>query len=118
MSSESYRQKGLEHHGDDCAVCGDPEDVIHHRDGDRTNNAILNLVPLCHACHQKIHGGNAKNDMAEKLVRELGKIPKSGDHTSISVSHELADELHSRKARGESYEDVIWRLIEEEDNDR
>ena len=32
--------------------------------------------------------------------------------TSIRVSHELADELHSRKDRGDSYEDVIWELIE------
>lgn len=33
--------------------------------------------------------------------------------TSIRVSEELADELHSRKDRGDSYEDVIWGLIEE-----
>lgn len=35
--------------------------------------------------------------------------------TSIQVTDELADELHSRKSRGESYEDVIWRLIEREE---
>lgn len=33
--------------------------------------------------------------------------------TSIQVSDELADELHARKSRGESYEDVIWQLVEE-----
>jgi len=33
--------------------------------------------------------------------------------TSIRVSNELADELFDRKGRGESYEDVIWRLIEQ-----
>lgn len=32
--------------------------------------------------------------------------------TTIQVSDELADELHGRKGRGDSYEDVIWRLIE------
>jgi predicted CopG family antitoxin len=32
--------------------------------------------------------------------------------TTIQVSDELADELHDRKERGDSYEDVIWRLIE------
>jgi hypothetical protein len=32
--------------------------------------------------------------------------------TSIQVSDELADDLHERKQRGDSYEDVIWRLIE------
>ena len=35
--------------------------------------------------------------------------------TSIRVSGELADELYARKNRGDSYEDVIWRLIEEAD---
>lgn len=37
------------------------------------------------------------------------------EYTSIRVSPELADELHSRKNRGDSYEDVIWRLIEQAD---
>ena len=36
--------------------------------------------------------------------------------TSIQVTDELADELYSRKGRGETYEDVIWRLIDDEDN--
>lgn len=35
--------------------------------------------------------------------------------TSIQTSDELADELWNRKKRGESYEDVIWRLIEQAD---
>jgi len=37
--------------------------------------------------------------------------------TSIRVSEELADELHERKARGDSYEDVIWRLIEDSNDE-
>jgi len=37
------------------------------------------------------------------------------DYTSIRITEELADELHDRKARGDSYEDVIWRLIEAEE---
>ena len=37
--------------------------------------------------------------------------------TTIQVSDELADELHNRKSRGESYEDVIWRLIDEAGDD-
>lgn len=32
--------------------------------------------------------------------------------TSIRVSEDLADELHNRKNRGDSYEDVIWELVE------
>lgn len=37
--------------------------------------------------------------------------------TTIQVSDELADELHSRKDRGDSYEDVIWGLIERAGDD-
>jgi predicted CopG family antitoxin len=37
--------------------------------------------------------------------------------TSIQVTDELADELYNRKQRGESYEDVIWRLIEQADDE-
>ena len=35
--------------------------------------------------------------------------------TTISVSEELADDLYARKGRGESYEDVIRRLIDKAD---
>jgi len=31
--------------------------------------------------------------------------------TTIQISDELADELYSRKERGETYEDVIWRNL-------
>ena len=34
--------------------------------------------------------------------------------TSIQVSEALADELHARKDRGDSYEDVIWGLMEDD----
>lgn len=37
--------------------------------------------------------------------------------TTISVSDELADELYERKGRGESYEDVIWTLLEADSGD-
>ncbi|WP_353635665.1 hypothetical protein ABSL23_17365 (plasmid) [Halobacterium sp. NMX12-1] len=37
--------------------------------------------------------------------------------TTIQVSDELADELHARKERGDSYEDVIWRLIDVQETD-
>jgi predicted CopG family antitoxin len=47
----------------------------------------------------------------------MDSTPEAPDmgRTTIQVSDELADELHSRKDRGDSYEDVIWRLIEASD---
>ena len=114
MSSREYRSVGLDEHGDKCAVCGAEEDAIHHRDGDKTNNDASNLVPLCAEHHQKVHAGH---DEVAGLVRELGKRPGSGERRPIQVSDKLADELHDRKDRGESYEDVIWGLIEDADRE-
>jgi predicted CopG family antitoxin len=37
--------------------------------------------------------------------------------TTISVSEELADELHEMKDRGDSYEDVIWELIDDSEGE-
>jgi|GEM_PF-2082017 len=36
--------------------------------------------------------------------------------TTLQISDELADELHRRKKRSDAVEDVIWRLIETEDD--
>jgi hypothetical protein len=49
-----------------------------------------------------------------KLMSEATEASGMSD-TSIRVTHELADELHDRKDRGDSYEDVIWRLVEQAD---
>ena len=37
--------------------------------------------------------------------------------TTIQISEELADELYARKERGESYEDVIWRNLDDSGGD-
>lgn len=47
-------------------------------------------------------------------MEATAKSPGMG-RTSIQVSDRLADELHSRKERGDSYEDVIWSLIDQAD---
>jgi hypothetical protein len=50
-----------------------------------------------------------------RVILDRIKPQDMGD-TSIRISDELADELYDRKNRGESYEDVIWRLISNEHN--
>jgi len=54
------------------------------------------------------------NNVGYRLMGQTNEATGMG-RTSIQVSDELADELYSRKERGESYEDVIWRLIERVD---
>lgn len=38
-----------------CQNCGDPRSERHHLDGNTTNNAISNIVPLCKKCHSAAH---------------------------------------------------------------
>jgi HNH endonuclease len=45
----------LEEKGRLCQVCKQIEyDHIHHIDGDASNNAIGNLMPICYKCHRDI----------------------------------------------------------------
>ena len=41
----------------ECEVCGESQKriLIHHKDGNRQNNKISNLLAVCDACHSKIH---------------------------------------------------------------
>ena len=39
-----------------CATCGRAAEVVHHRDEDARHNAENNLVSLCRACHERLHG--------------------------------------------------------------
>lgn len=106
----NYRKKAIERHGEICQVCGAEENIhVHHKDGDPSNDDISNLIPLCVGCHRKAHG---RSQELPQLVTELGYRPRPSGRTTVQVSDELADELHDRKDRGESYEDVIWSLLE------
>lgn len=51
-----YREKCLKEKRRTCYICGEKENVdVHHIDGDRTNNQLKNLVPVCRYCHIGIH---------------------------------------------------------------
>jgi len=51
----NYTKLGFETHGRICNRCGVRATLIHHKDHDRTNNAVDNLEPLCKRCHQEHH---------------------------------------------------------------
>lgn len=51
-----YRVKCISEKGKYCYICGDEENIdVHHIDGDRTNNKLNNLIPVCRYCHTGIH---------------------------------------------------------------
>jgi hypothetical protein len=48
----AFRELGLKQ---ECVVCGSENALVHHKDKDRTNNNIDNLVVLCRPCHARLH---------------------------------------------------------------
>jgi len=55
----NYRAEAFARYGSACTQCGKRgtgrQIDVHHRDGDRSNNAIDNLLVLCRGCHIRLH---------------------------------------------------------------
>lgn len=107
-----YRERCLTEKGEQCIECGSEENIlVHHVDGNRDNNDIDNLVPICELCHNEVHQGSDKHS---ELVRKLGKIPKPiGEGITLSVTDQTWKQLNERKVPGETFDDVITKLLEE-----
>ena len=53
---------------DCCAYCGSKQNLlIHHKDENRHNNEVSNLIVLCKRCHQKYHTRRGANGQYVKL---------------------------------------------------
>ena len=61
-----------------CLLC-ETDDIrvlaVHHIDKDRTNNALSNLIWLCHNCHFLIHHDKAE---LSRFSKKYAKVMKSG----------------------------------------
>lgn len=59
--SSTYRERCLRENDRECLFCESADSlVVHHVDGDRSNNALENLIPVCRSCHGRIHSGHAE----------------------------------------------------------
>ena len=67
--SSEYWLVCQEAHPEECVVCGAEEDlVVHHVDGDRSNNDPENLRFMCRSCHRSVHnGGNGVEEWTDQL---------------------------------------------------
>ena len=107
-----YRQRCLSKKGEECIVCGDTNEIlVHHVDGNRTNNEIENLIPVCDRHHRDIHAG--RPNVSEWVVR-LGKHPVGGESISTEIKRETWKELNRQKEPGDSFDEVIQRLLHPE----
>lgn len=98
MASSDYREKCFRYKNRECAACDATENIdVHHIDGDRTNNAIDNLEPLCEDCHTEVHnGGIAGFDYAEKLGESnrssMRNITVRAEESTIAYLDTVAEE--------------------------
>lgn len=54
-----YREKCLAEKPAECVACDSEDNIlVHHKDGNRTNHDLDNLVPLCSSCHAEVHMEN------------------------------------------------------------
>lgn len=105
LKKYQYRERCLREKGEQCIACGVEEEiVVHHVDGDRNNNDMDNLIPVCGDCHAAIHAGRVR---VAKWVRKLGKYPRSGEMTNIPVSDEVWEHLDAQKGRNVSFDDIL-----------
>ena len=61
--SGSYRTRALKHYGHKCLLCAYDNELIvevHHKDSNRKNNKLKNLVVLCPTHHREITFGIRK----------------------------------------------------------
>lgn len=60
VSYKECRRFCLDNKPNKCEICGSNEDiVVHHKDGDQSNNKLENLAVLCRDHHARIHAGDS-----------------------------------------------------------
>lgn len=112
VPTSEYYDKCVDEKGRECVVCGrDRKFCIHHIDGDRQNNDLDNLIPVCWSCHGKIHHGgqecwewywelppeSRRSDpeyVEQKTVDSSGRVYLGSEFTDkdVKIAVEVVDE--------------------------
>jgi len=105
LPKHEYRKRCIREHGEECVECGATEGiVVHHINGNRNNNDLENLIPVCDDCHRAIH---SHSKQVAKWVQKLGKQPRDEADTTIQVSEEVWEHLNKQREPGDVFDDVL-----------
>ncbi len=56
VNTDYYLRIAYETYPKECAICKDNKNLeVHHKDRNRRNNRVKNLIILCRTCHKKTH---------------------------------------------------------------
>lgn len=114
MASSAYRRKCLEAKGERCIECGATEAIeVHHLNGDRTDDDLDNLVPLCRLHHRRLHR-TGLNGLEDQIlpVDERAQIDRTLTTFQITVPCDKWDRWKETVPRSKSLEQRIIELIE------
>lgn len=104
MSSGTYRERCFDNRPYICVVCQNermpdaPDSYIyaHHINGDRSDDRLTNLIPLCMECHNDVHT-NPKVEGRMEILQE--KLPENMTPT-ISPEPDVPETTEPPRNRG------------------
>jgi len=113
-----YREKCLKQRINICSVCGasNKKLQVHHIDGDRTNNDLENLTPLCRDCHTEVHRPSAfVDDRIEELHEQIEYTKNTTKRVETYLNPDDVEAVAElARERDTSSSDVIREAVKRE----
>lgn len=94
----SYRNKKLNLFKEECECCGTSDNtnnkiIVHHKDCNRNNNILENLLILCQSCHQAIHirikRGKTCDEAFDQVKLEKSQYPGKWGSKHINLKYSI-----------------------------
>jgi hypothetical protein len=121
MPKLDYREKCLAQKINVCVACGTSDElIVHHIDGDRENDRLENLVPVCHSCHSQIHlqpdpSGEVKR-LQDKLPHEVEGLATGRQHPAFADSDRERASVYIQKSRLNDLDRLVDRSVGSNDS--
>lgn len=102
--SNTYRERCFTVYPKRCLFCDSEDDIeVHHVDGDRDNDDISNLVPVCKSCHYDIHSQSTENLSSWTSRVYQTELPDIDDSQYETQAESLAEVTDVTPREAEAY---------------